>query len=77
MQEEDCIECEIIDLRTLLPWDRGTVGGPSLKAAESATEWNDSGVNLCSACLIEAEIRSPVHSCQKNVRSKVVVIQKG
>lgn len=25
--EEDGIECEVIDLRTLLPWDRETVGG--------------------------------------------------
>lgn len=28
VQEEDGIECEIIDLRTLLPWDRDTVGAP-------------------------------------------------
>ena len=28
VQEADGIECEVIDLRTLLPWDRATVGTP-------------------------------------------------
>ena len=28
VQEVDGIECEVIDLRTLLPWDRETVGEP-------------------------------------------------
>ncbi len=30
VQGEDGIECEIIDLRTLLPWDRDTIGEPQV-----------------------------------------------
>ena len=35
VQEEDGIECEIIDLRTLLPWDREAVGAHSDSSTSS------------------------------------------
>ncbi len=35
VQEEDSISCEVIDLRTLLPWDRATVGEAPLPAPDT------------------------------------------
>lgn len=35
MEAREGVSCEVIDLRTLLPWDRATVGAPDVAHQEA------------------------------------------